>query len=91
MLLAIAASTLLLRDRARAVEPAAPPGLFAPHALRSLSLRGGDEPPLLVRPALRCDASRRSMPLTPPPGAPGPQVVPVVPAALETIEVAGAR
>lgn len=88
MLLAIAASTLLLRDRARDVEPAAPPGLFAPHALRSLSLRGGDEPPLLVRPALRCDASRRSMPLTPPPGA---QVVPVVPAALETIEVAGAR
>lgn len=79
MLLAIAASTLLLRDHARTAEPAAPPGLFDPYALRSLSLRGGDEPPLLVRPALRCDAGRRSTPLTPPP------------VAQETLEAAEAR
>jgi hypothetical protein len=52
MLLAIAASTLLLRDRAF------PPG--------SKTLSGAASTPLSIRPATPCHASRHSFPLQPP-------------------------
>ncbi len=72
MLLAIVASTLLLHDRAQRLEATATTGppRMPQSLLRSMSLRGAEDMPLLIRPALRCDASPRSLPLTPPTAAP---------------------